>query len=75
MNERLYSMQEIAGIMGCSYKTVQRLIKSGKLGYVPVGRLIRITLEDLEEYKRSQKENLQKKFIKTKDKEVIKNDG
>jgi len=43
-------MQEIAGIMGCSYRTVQRLIGSKKLGYVTVGRLKKVSSEHLEAY-------------------------
>ncbi len=50
MDKRLYSIQEIAGIMGCSYRTVQRLIKSKKLGHIAVGRLKKISSEHLESY-------------------------
>lgn len=45
------SMRDIARILNCSYRTIQRLVRSGELGHTKVGRLTRITEEDLKEFK------------------------
>jgi excisionase family DNA binding protein len=45
------SMKDIAQILSCSYRTVQRLVQSGELRHTMVGRMPRITEEDLKEFK------------------------
>ncbi len=45
------SMKDIARLLNCSYRTVQRLVHSGELRHTMVGRMPRITEEDLKEFK------------------------
>jgi len=45
------SMKDIANLLRCSYRTVQRLVGSGELGHTKVGRMPRLTVEDWKEFK------------------------
>jgi excisionase family DNA binding protein len=49
---RLYSVREAAEYVGCSIKTVRRWIKSGDLPHHRLGRQIRISERDLEQFVR-----------------------
>ena len=44
---RLLSLEDTAEVLGCSMKTLRRLIEAKKLPVVRLGRLIRVHPEDL----------------------------
>ena len=46
----LYSVDDVAEILKVSTKTVRRSIADGRLGHVRLGRLLRVTEEQLREY-------------------------
>ena len=48
--QRLYSVTETAEILNVSEKTVRRMIEDGRLRHVTIGRLIRITPADFEDF-------------------------
>lgn len=45
--ERLLSLNETANQLSCSVVSVRRWIKSGKLPYVRIGRLLRVKRSDV----------------------------
>ena len=47
---RTYTINEVASLLKVSPKTVRRLIESGKLGAVRVGRVYRVPHKALEEF-------------------------
>ena len=47
---RLYTVQEVANLLGVHAETVRRLIHSGGLPAVRVGRVLRVEEEALERY-------------------------
>jgi len=47
---RFLTVQEVADLMRVSSMTVYRLIKSGELGAVRVGRSFRVRQEDIDVY-------------------------
>jgi excisionase family DNA binding protein len=47
---RLYSVQEVANLLGVHAETVRRLIHSGGLNAVRVGRVLRVEEDELERY-------------------------
>lgn len=48
---KVYSIDEVAKILGVTRMTVQRLIKAGKLKHFKLGnRLVRVTQAMLDEY-------------------------
>lgn len=47
---RFLTVQEVADLMRVSSMTVYRLIKSGELGAVRVGRSFRVRQEDIDGY-------------------------
>jgi len=54
-HERLHSLHTVSERLGISIRTVRRLIASGALSYHRIGRLIRISQKDLDQYLRSQR--------------------
>lgn len=48
--KKLYSVAEIAEILGLHQKTVQRFIREGKLKAVKIGRAWKVSIEDLKAY-------------------------
>ncbi len=50
MNKTLYSVNEIAEILGLHPKTVQRFIREGKLKAHKIGRSWKVSIDDLKEY-------------------------
>lgn len=48
--EKLLTVGEVAGIMRVSNMTVYRLIKSGQLGAIRVGKNYRIRRSDIDRY-------------------------
>ena len=51
--EELYALSQVAQILGCSRKTVYRLISSGRLRAVRWGRSYRFRREDVQEFVRN----------------------
>jgi excisionase family DNA binding protein len=49
-NEQLHDVKTIARRLNVSIKTVRRLIKQGELGCYRVGRLLRVSERQLQEY-------------------------
>jgi excisionase family DNA binding protein len=47
---RLYSVQEVANLLGVHAETVRRLIHSGGLNAVRVGRVLRVEEDELDRY-------------------------
>lgn len=54
----LLSIEQAAEILGVDYKTVYRLVRSGKLPSGRVGRVYRIQRADLDAYFRASKERV-----------------
>ena len=48
VNSQLYSLEQAAGLLAVSLRTVDRMVKRGELPVVRVGRLRRIRGYDLE---------------------------
>ena len=46
------SIQQTADLLGVHYNTVYRMVRRGELEAYKVGRIIRISDEDIEEWKR-----------------------
>ena len=46
------SIRETADLLGVHYNTVYRMVRRGELEAYKVGRIIRISDEDIEEWKR-----------------------
>lgn len=46
------SIRQTADLLGVHYNTVYRMVRRGELGACKVGRIIRISDEDIEEWKR-----------------------
>lgn len=53
----LHSMDELAERWGVSIRTVQRLIKSGALRAIPIGRLVRISDADAGDFLNQNRED------------------
>ena len=47
---KLLTTQDVAGILRCSERTVQNRVKSGDLLPIYNGRLVRFTMESIEEF-------------------------
>jgi excisionase family DNA binding protein len=47
---RLYSVREVAGLLGVHPETVRRMIHAGTLDAVRVGRVLRVEEASLQEY-------------------------
>ena len=45
---KLYTLQEVAEMLGVTYMTVWNLAKAGKIQTVNVGRLLRITQDEID---------------------------
>jgi excisionase family DNA binding protein len=45
---KLYSVKEVADMLGVTYNTVWNLINTGKIKAVKVGRVLRIEQEEVE---------------------------
>lgn len=45
---KLYSLKEVAEILGVTYNTVFNLIQNGQIKAVKVGRVLRISQEEVE---------------------------
>lgn len=50
MQEKTYTINEVAAMLQVNRKTVRKLIESGKLAAFRVGREYRITLDALRDY-------------------------
>jgi excisionase family DNA binding protein len=50
MNSKLLKTKEVAERLDVSYRTVLKLIRLNKLKAVQVGRLLRVTEEELQKY-------------------------
>jgi excisionase family DNA binding protein len=48
--EPLFAAEQIALQLGCSVREVRRLIKSGELPVIRIGRLVRIHPDDLRRF-------------------------
>ncbi|MDU8913609.1 helix-turn-helix domain-containing protein [Aestuariicoccus sp. MJ-SS9] len=53
--EPLLTIQDVAGVLKCSAKTVQRRIETGDLPVVRDGRMIRVHPADLDRYIRQRR--------------------
>jgi excisionase family DNA binding protein len=51
----LFSTQEVAAILNCTTRTLQNLRDRGEISFIRVGRLIRFSQEQVEEYINRQK--------------------
>lgn len=47
---KFYSINDLAGLFGCSTKTVRRMIERGDLQHHRFGRSIRVSQADLDRY-------------------------
>jgi len=45
---KLYSLEEVAEVLGVTYNTVYNLISAGKIKAVYVGRALRVSLDEVE---------------------------
>jgi len=52
---KLLNISQVADYLQVSSQTVYRLTKEGILSFYKIGRLIRISLDDLQEYLRCQR--------------------
>jgi len=50
MNEKLLDYATAAEILGCTPRMVRKLVETRQLGSIKVGRLVRISVKDIEEY-------------------------
>lgn len=48
--EQIYTVEQAAEILQISQETVKRLLRSGKLGGLKIGRLWRVRESDLQEF-------------------------
>lgn len=55
MEREAFSVPEVAQKLGVSPSHVRQLIKRGELQAIYVGRLLRVTAEDLQRYLRGEK--------------------
>ena len=49
-NEGYMSLEEVADMMGVTYQLIYRLVRSGELPAVRLGKLYRVSKSDLNEY-------------------------
>ena len=49
-SEKYYSLEEVAELLGVTYQLIYRLVRSGELSSVRVGKVYRVTDEDLHTY-------------------------
>jgi excisionase family DNA binding protein len=56
MDQRFYSAQEIADMLGLHLRTVQLLLRTGKLGGLKLGKKWKATQEDIDAYVAQQRE-------------------
>jgi excisionase family DNA binding protein len=54
MNEVLLTTKEVAAHLNCTERTVQNLRDRGELAFVKVGRLIRYTKSQIDDYLKQQ---------------------
>jgi excisionase family DNA binding protein len=66
MNERLYTIKEVIEVLKVSQATVYRMMYSGRLPRVKIGKSVRIPVSAVEAVI---KENTQSIMVKTKDEE------
>lgn len=52
MSENWLTRQQVAELIGCSTKVVDKAIRNGELVAVRVGHLVRITPESLKDFER-----------------------
>jgi excisionase family DNA binding protein len=57
--EKLLSIEDVAEYLGLEYKSVYRLIRAGDLPAARIGRVYRVSREDLASYIEQQKQALQ----------------
>ena len=50
MDKRFYTLEEVAEYLGVNYQLVYRLVKSGELPAVRIGRVYRIEKQQLEDF-------------------------
>lgn len=67
MSKEWYSVNEVADILGESYKKIYNLVVSGELGHYRVGRSYRIRKADLEAYFAKQAKQLHPTFVQPTD--------
>lgn len=48
--EKFYSLEEVAELLGVNYQLIYRLVRSGDLPALRIGRIYRITQAGLDEY-------------------------
>jgi excisionase family DNA binding protein len=53
--EKMLSIEDVADILGLEYKSVSRLVKSGQIPAARIGRVYRISKQDLDQYIELQK--------------------
>ena len=59
-NTKFYSLEEIADKLGITYQSVYKLVRTGELEALRVGRVYRVTDHDLETYFQRQREMVKK---------------
>jgi len=52
--EKFYSLEEIAELLGVNYQLIYRLVRSGDLPALKIGRIYRITQAGFDEYLNAQ---------------------
>lgn len=52
--EKFYSLEEVAELLGVNYQLIYRLVRSGDLPAIKIGRIYRVTQAGLDEYLKAQ---------------------
>jgi len=52
--DKFYSLEEVAELLGVNYQLIYRLVRSGDLPALKIGRIYRVTQEGLDEYLKAQ---------------------
>ena len=58
MDIKFYSLEEIAELFGVNYQLVYKLVKSGELPSVRIGKMFRVSAPQLKEYMDRQSQGL-----------------
>jgi excisionase family DNA binding protein len=52
--EKFYTLEQVAEMLGVNYQLIYRLVRSGDLPALKIGRIYRITQDGLDEYLKAQ---------------------
>ena len=49
-NKNYYSLEEVADMLGVNYQLIYRLVRSGEIPAIQLGRVYRVQKDDLQDY-------------------------